>query len=157
MAPESIQRRIYSEKSDVYAFGILLWEMWSGGEIPFSNIPSDEDVIARVRGGLRLPKPSSCPSEVYNIMEHCWEQQSSDRPTFSQLKMDIQDALSAAQRAHEAPEESLCVICMDKQADFALFPCGHKCVCQEDAVATKQRGQCPVCRSQVQEFRRIYI
>jgi hypothetical protein len=47
MAPESIKTRKYSHKSDVYAFGILLWEMWSDGSFPFMLVADDEDVAKR--------------------------------------------------------------------------------------------------------------
>jgi hypothetical protein len=48
MAPESIQFRQFSQKSDVYAFGMLLWEMWSGGAIPFMLLADDEEVARRL-------------------------------------------------------------------------------------------------------------
>ena len=160
MAPEALRFHKYSQMSDVYAFGILLWEVWSGGEIPFSTVAADEEVAARVHDGNRPRKPGSCPDAVYKIMENCWKKQPRERPAFARLKMDIQEAFAAenaARLAQEADQENLCVICMERAADYALLPCGHKCVCQQDAVATKQRGTCPVCRSQVQAYNRIFV
>ena len=55
MAPESLERRIWSSQSDVWAFGVVMWEMWSAARIPYLQYPNDSDVIIRVLAG-----PSQC-------------------------------------------------------------------------------------------------
>ncbi|EKX41433.1 hypothetical protein GUITHDRAFT_42446, partial [Guillardia theta CCMP2712] len=72
MAPESIRRRQYSEKSDVWAFGVTMWEIWSYGELPFSTEVDDASVGSQVLQGKRLPQPPACPPVVYKIMKDCW-------------------------------------------------------------------------------------
>jgi hypothetical protein len=161
MAPESIRFRLYSQKSDAYAFGTLLWEMWSSCEHPFMLVADYEEVARRVIAGKRLERPQNCPDAVFKLMEQCWKQIAAERPTFADLKMDVQDAYAAeivAQAAQERLEESLCVVCLERQADYALLPCGHKCVCEEDAAVTCRQGRstCPVCCTQVHMHQRIW-
>ena len=67
MAPESIRFRQYSQKSDVYAFGTLLWEMWSSGEHPFMLVADDEEVARRVIASKRLERPQDCPDAVFKL------------------------------------------------------------------------------------------
>jgi hypothetical protein len=120
-------------------------------------------ILCRVLAGERPECPSQCSQAIFKLMEKCWKADPSERPTFAGLKMDIQDAYAAevaadvvAQAAQELDEQNLCVICMDKRADFALVPCGHKCVCEEDASLICRQGSCPVCRSPVQAHQRIW-
>ncbi len=159
MAPESITTRRYSHKSDVYAFGILLWEMWAGGAYPYMLVADDEEVASRVLAGIRPTQPLECPDTVHLLMEQCWKPKAAQRPTFADLKIGIQDAYAAetaAQAVQDCNEQSLCVVCLDKQADFALFPCGHKCVCEDDSALISRQGTCPVCRAPVQSHQRIW-
>jgi hypothetical protein len=152
---------MYSQESDVYSFGTLLWEMWSSGEYPFMLVADDEEVARRVTDGVRPKRPQNCPDAVFKLMEHCWKQRASQRPKFADLKMDVQDAYAAeiaAQVVKEREEESLCVVCLEKKADYALLPCGHKCVCEDHAAAIcrQGRGKCHVCRTPVQTHTRIW-
>jgi len=74
----------HSSKSDVWSFGVLLWEMVSGGIIPYTG-RSLLEVVEYVTGGGRLPKPKDCPDELYNIMLLCWKDSPKDRPSFEDL------------------------------------------------------------------------
>lgn len=157
MAPESIQFRKYSQKSDVFSFGTFLWEIQSGGAIPFGFVAEDEEVARRVVGGARPDMPAECPKAVCDIMEKCWKQRPADRPTFRDLKFEIQDALGlvvAAESMAQKEEEGLCVVCLERPATFALLPCGHLCACQVDAPTL---DQCPICRAAVQTRNRIFV
>ena len=60
MAPEALSRRMYSNKSDVWAFGVLLWEIMTLGYVPYHTISEDKDVAQAVLDGERLPKPNRC-------------------------------------------------------------------------------------------------
>ena len=157
MAPESIKFRRYSEKSDVFSFGTLLWEIWSLGEIPFSSVPEDEEVARRVVGGARPERTLECPDAVFAVMESCWKRSKDERPSFSQLKSDLLEALVAVQREglvrSEDSDESLCIICMESPATYALLPCGHLCACEEHAALL---NPCPICRAPVQGRNRIF-
>ncbi|EKX37983.1 hypothetical protein GUITHDRAFT_43517, partial [Guillardia theta CCMP2712] len=86
MAPESIRRRQYSEKSDVWAFGVTMWEVWTYGEVPYWEITNDAEVGPKVVDGERLAAPSACPPNVYSIMQKCWKEKKTERPSFSQLQ-----------------------------------------------------------------------
>ena len=61
----------FSTASDVWAFGILLWEIWSYAEMPYKGW-ANKKVTEQVSGGYRLAKPGNCPDDVYKIMIDCW-------------------------------------------------------------------------------------
>ena len=83
--PEVIQRRKFSEKSDVWAFGITMWEILNDCKFPYYDIPEDKEVITFVLGGGRLTAPPKCPDILWNLMQECWQAQPSKRPSFSEL------------------------------------------------------------------------
>ena len=82
-APEALEERKFSEQSDCWSFGVLLYEIWTRGETPYKEM-SNEKVWVEVVGGYRLPCPEGCPSEVYDVMLHCWFG-FGERPTFQEL------------------------------------------------------------------------
>ncbi|XP_048478841.1 tyrosine kinase receptor Cad96Ca isoform X3 [Plutella xylostella] len=84
MAPESLYDDIFSVKSDVWSFGVLLWEVVTLGSTPYPGL-SAGDVMRKVRGGHRLEKPEHCRRELYNIMYYCWEAEPSARPDFEEV------------------------------------------------------------------------
>ena len=84
MAPESILRRIYSKKTDVWAFGVFLYEVWTLAMIPYYLISDDREVARMVVNGERLQQPDSCPDHVYVIMQECWRTIHKDRPSVSE-------------------------------------------------------------------------
>ncbi len=90
MAPEVFEFRRYSQKSDVYSLGILLWELWSNCRVPFALVTQNEEVARRVLAGERPPIPQGCPAGVQRLMHACWKQKPDERPGFLQLKMRIQ-------------------------------------------------------------------
>ncbi|XP_037548589.1 muscle, skeletal receptor tyrosine-protein kinase [Nematolebias whitei] len=84
MPPESIFYNRYTTESDVWAYGVVLWEIFSHGMQPYYGM-GHEEVIYYVRNGLILSCPENCPLELYNLMRLCWSTQSSDRPSFSSI------------------------------------------------------------------------
>eukprot|EP00191_Tetraselmis_sp_GSL018_P015227 CAMPEP_0177588188 /NCGR_PEP_ID=MMETSP0419_2-20121207/6089_1 /TAXON_ID=582737 /ORGANISM="Tetraselmis sp., Strain GSL018" /LENGTH=692 /DNA_ID=CAMNT_0019078363 /DNA_START=162 /DNA_END=2237 /DNA_ORIENTATION=+ len=90
MSPEAIVRGRWSEKSDVWAFGVLLWELWSAAMIPFHAL-GNADAAKRTVEGHRLEKTDECPDSIYELMKQCWETEASNRPTFIQLRVLLQD------------------------------------------------------------------
>ncbi|XP_055351586.1 fibroblast growth factor receptor 4-like isoform X2 [Paramacrobiotus metropolitanus] len=89
MPPEAITSRIFSHKSDVWSFGVTMWETFSLGKIPYggSDImrrPISEFVIS-LRNGLRLERPVFCPIAIYGWMSRCWGCLPDDRPDFAEL------------------------------------------------------------------------
>ena len=95
MPPEALKKRKWSEKSDVWAFGVLLWELWTMGDIPFALESDDKVVAERVIAGERLPR-EGCPEGVYTLMELCWAALPKDRPTFSELQHKLLDLYTDA-------------------------------------------------------------
>jgi serine/threonine protein kinase len=92
MPPEALQRGRFSEKSDVWAFGVTAWEMLSKGLIPYFELTEDRVVIEHVCAGGRLPRgqlPADCPDSLWRIVEGCWAVRAADRPTFAQLLADL--------------------------------------------------------------------
>ena len=84
LSPEAIQAENYSEKSDVWSFGVTMWEIFSRGQQPFSDF-KDEEVLEKVCKDLRLPKPLQCPQLVYEVMQKCWIVDTAKRPSFEEL------------------------------------------------------------------------
>ena len=89
MAPEAL-KGAFDEVSDVWSFGILMWEVYTEGILPYEE-RSDEEVHKSVPYDLRLTKPESCPGKIFKMMEQCWEDESEDRPTFGQLCEDFSE------------------------------------------------------------------
>ena len=82
-APEAIFYQKYSEKSDVWSFGMTLFEIWSLGEKPWGNDATNEEIIEGLSDGRKLSPPAGCPRDVYSVMVETWRMDSSCRPTFS--------------------------------------------------------------------------
>ncbi|XP_052326530.1 ephrin type-A receptor 7 [Oncorhynchus keta] len=83
-APEAIQYHRYSSASDVWSFGIVMWEVMSYGERPYWDM-SNQDVIKAIEDGFRLPAPMNCPPHLHQLMLDCWQKERTERPTFSQI------------------------------------------------------------------------
>ncbi|KAM9338402.1 muscle, skeletal receptor tyrosine-protein kinase [Symphorus nematophorus] len=84
MPPESIFYNRYTTESDVWAYGVVLWEIFSHGMQPYYGM-GHEEVIYYVRDGHILSCPENCPLELYNLMRLCWSSHPSDRPSFSSI------------------------------------------------------------------------
>ncbi|XP_070547573.1 fibroblast growth factor receptor 2-like [Ptychodera flava] len=88
MALESILECVYTEKCDVWSFGIVLWEIYNFGKQPYPDM-STKDVIRELQHGYRLPRPHYCDDVVHSIMVECWQDEPGDRPTFEELVTSI--------------------------------------------------------------------
>jgi serine/threonine protein kinase len=86
-APELLRTGpVFSLKSDVWSFGVLLWECFSGGRLPYYYYPETREVVKAVADRQETPsRPESCPAEVFKVMESCWAQRGRDRPSFQEL------------------------------------------------------------------------
>jgi serine/threonine protein kinase len=76
----------YTEKSDIYSMGVLMWEGYSRGALPWSKAEKDVDIIQKVLNNVYLLQPSNCTSKYWNIIMKTWSKLPQDRPTFAQLK-----------------------------------------------------------------------
>eukprot|EP00794_Sanderia_malayensis_P004676 gene4676-5286_t len=86
MASESLFKGIYNSTSDVWSFGILLWEITNLGDIPYPNISKLDALVAYLRDENRMQKPPHCSDALYEIMLSCWEEEPAKRPDFVDLK-----------------------------------------------------------------------
>ena len=84
MAPEALFDQIYTSQSDVWSYGILLWEIITLGGSPYPSTPVKE-LFELLKEGYRMEKPSSCPAEIYFLMRNCWQHFRQDRPSFTQI------------------------------------------------------------------------
>lgn len=85
MAPESILYGKFTDKSDVWSFGVLVWEVFTLGKQPYYGW-SNEDVVNRVKIGATLPPPDDfCPDNMRSVMKKCWTHDPEERPTAQSL------------------------------------------------------------------------
>uniref|UniRef100_A0A667ZWZ4 Ephrin type-A receptor 8 n=1 Tax=Myripristis murdjan TaxID=586833 RepID=A0A667ZWZ4_9TELE len=83
-APEAIAYRKFSSSSDVWSYGVVMWEVMSYGERPYWNL-TNRDVIKSVEEGYRLPAPMGCPGPLHTLMLDCWQKDRNERPRFCQI------------------------------------------------------------------------
>ncbi|XP_077479507.1 ephrin type-A receptor 5-like isoform X1 [Stigmatopora argus] len=83
-APEAIAYRKFTSASDVWSYGIVMWEVMSYGERPYWEM-SNQDVIKAVEETYRLPGPMDCPEALYHLMMDCWQRERSNRPKFDEI------------------------------------------------------------------------
>nr|XP_039251463.1 ephrin type-A receptor 5-like [Styela clava] len=95
-APECIRFREFTSSSDVWSYGIVMWEVMSYGEKPYWNMPNP-DVLNSIDEGYRLPAPYECPSVLHKIMIECWAMEPKQRPTFEQLVQRLDEIMSSPQ------------------------------------------------------------
>ncbi|CAH0712870.1 unnamed protein product, partial [Brenthis ino] len=93
MAPESLYYDIFSVKSDIWSFGILLWEIVTLGSTPYAGL-SAEVLMKKVREGYRLEKPEHCRRELYYVMYCCWKARPTSRPDFKKVASMLERLLS---------------------------------------------------------------
>ncbi|XP_072764548.1 tyrosine-protein kinase receptor torso-like [Anoplolepis gracilipes] len=93
MAIEALTHQIYTTYSDVWAFGILLWEIVTLGAMPYPGTPTNR-ILQLLKSGYRMERPPNCGRELYNIMYSCWNLRPQSRPTFTELKQSLDKLLS---------------------------------------------------------------
>uniref|UniRef100_A0A8C7M8W9 receptor protein-tyrosine kinase n=1 Tax=Oncorhynchus kisutch TaxID=8019 RepID=A0A8C7M8W9_ONCKI len=99
MAPETIFDRVYTTQSDVWSFGILLWEIFSLGASPYPGVGIDEAFCRRLKEGTRMRAPDYATTEIYQTMLDCWLDKPTDRPNFTELVEHLGNLLQAS--AHQ--------------------------------------------------------
>uniref|UniRef100_A0A3P8QFV7 Tyrosine-protein kinase n=1 Tax=Astatotilapia calliptera TaxID=8154 RepID=A0A3P8QFV7_ASTCA len=87
-APEALNYGRYSSESDVWSYGILLWETFSLGVCPYPGM-TNQQAREQVEKGYRMACPQRCPDDVYKVMQRCWQYSPEDRPKFSELQRDL--------------------------------------------------------------------
>ncbi|XP_007442052.1 macrophage-stimulating protein receptor-like [Python bivittatus] len=89
MALESLQTQKFTTKSDVWSFGVLMWELMTRGASPYPEV-DPYDITCYLLQGRRLPQPEYCPDSLYTIMLNCWTPNPEERPTFSSLITEVE-------------------------------------------------------------------
>uniref|UniRef100_A0A4W3HZM4 Fibroblast growth factor receptor n=1 Tax=Callorhinchus milii TaxID=7868 RepID=A0A4W3HZM4_CALMI len=119
MAPEALFDRVYTHQSDVWSFGVMLWETFTLGGSPYPGIPVEE-LFKLLKEGHRMDKPANCTHELYMIMRECWHAIPSQRPTFKQLVEDLDRVLTVASNEEyldlSAPFEQYSPACQDSHS-----------------------------------------
>ncbi|XP_023860711.1 platelet-derived growth factor receptor alpha-like [Salvelinus sp. IW2-2015] len=93
MAPESIFDNMYTTLSDVWSYGILLWEIFSLGGTPYPGMVVDSSFYNKIKSGYRMAKPEHAPADVYEIMIKCWNSEPEKRPSFLSLSESVASLL----------------------------------------------------------------
>lgn len=88
LPPETLQYGVFEEDTDIWSFGVVLWEIYSSGLTPYYGM-NDDEVISLVNGGDILPCPKECPKEMYEIMQGCWKLMPTERPRFDCIHHQI--------------------------------------------------------------------
>uniref|UniRef100_UPI00358FF675 mast/stem cell growth factor receptor Kit-like isoform X1 n=2 Tax=Myxine glutinosa TaxID=7769 RepID=UPI00358FF675 len=110
MSPESIFHCVYTVQSDVWSYGILLWEIFSLAETPYTGMRVDSCFYRMIKEGYRMPSPRFCTADMYDIMLSCWNDEASERPTFDQLVDLIQVHLHGDPKKFLQTPSSSCFI-----------------------------------------------
>ncbi|XP_029443423.1 platelet-derived growth factor receptor alpha [Rhinatrema bivittatum] len=93
MAPESIFDNLYTTLSDVWSYGILLWEIFSLGGTPYPGMMVDSTFYNKIKSGYRMAKPDHATHEVYELMVKCWNTEPEKRPSFYHLSEIVESLL----------------------------------------------------------------
>ncbi|KAH8270112.1 hypothetical protein KR018_004090 [Drosophila ironensis] len=96
MAPESLQEKKYDSQSDVWSYGVLLWEIMTYGMQPYPHILSAEELYSYLITGQRMEKPPKCSLNIYVVMRQCWHFEPCARPTFAELVESFDGILQQA-------------------------------------------------------------
>ncbi|XP_017263901.1 ephrin type-A receptor 2a [Kryptolebias marmoratus] len=111
-APEAIAYRKFTSASDVWSFGIVMWEVMAFGERPYWDM-SNHEVMKAINEGFRLPAPMDCPSAIYQLMLQCWQHDRSKRPRFS-------DVLNILDKLLQSPESLKTIADFDPRVSIRL-------------------------------------
>ncbi|XP_019510466.1 PREDICTED: ephrin type-A receptor 2 isoform X4 [Hipposideros armiger] len=111
-APEAISYRKFTSSSDVWSYGIVMWEVMTYGERPYWEL-SNHEVMKAINEGFRLPTPMDCPSAIYQLMMQCWQQERARRPKFA-------DIVSILDKLIRAPESLKTLADFDPRVSIRL-------------------------------------
>ncbi|XP_066023936.1 fibroblast growth factor receptor 4-like isoform X2 [Pocillopora verrucosa] len=97
---ESLRDLHFTSMSDVWSFGIVLWEITTYGELPYPDITSPIGLVTRLASGYRMPRPDRCSEELYELMSSCWKENPLMRPAFSQIAQRLKNFLREVKRTY---------------------------------------------------------
>ena len=105
-APEAAMYNKFTIKSDVWSFGIVIYEVITYGRFPYPGM-TNEEVLEALRQGYRMPRPMGCPDKLYNIMLDCWREEPDNRPTFATLQCQLEEFFTAGDGGYRDAEQSV--------------------------------------------------
>ena len=100
MAVESLTHRIFSSQSDVWSYGIVLWELFSLARTPYPGVQPDESFTRKLESGHRMSKPPFSTDDLYKVMKDCWSAEPGLRPTFLELADKMGEELKDGEKDH---------------------------------------------------------
>ncbi|XP_048589912.1 vascular endothelial growth factor receptor 1 isoform X2 [Nematostella vectensis] len=95
MAPESIEDYTCTSKSDVWSYGVLLWEIETQGTVPYAAMETGQDILSEVKRGYRLEQPPECDDKIYALMLDTWDPNPLNRPSFEVIVNRVEVLLTA--------------------------------------------------------------
>ena len=98
-APEAVLYDHFSIKSDVWSYGIFLWELITYCRVPYQGM-NHAEILLRLEQGYCMPQPFGCPDALYQVMMNCWKDKPEERPTFEYLKHHMEDYFVATEQTH---------------------------------------------------------
>ncbi|CAG2165837.1 unnamed protein product [Oppiella nova] len=106
-APEAALFGKFSTKSDIWSYGVLLYEVITFGQVPYAGM-NQREILDQVSRGYRLPKPIyvECPDSYYDMMLKCWDEVPENRPTFKYLYHFFEDYFVATERQYHKADEN---------------------------------------------------
>uniref|UniRef100_A0A668VWV3 receptor protein-tyrosine kinase n=1 Tax=Oreochromis aureus TaxID=47969 RepID=A0A668VWV3_OREAU len=134
MAPESIFDCVYTVQSDVWSYGILLWEIFSLGKSPYPSMAVDTRFYKMVKRGYQMSQPDFAPPEIYGIMKMCWHLEPTERPTFSKICHMIQRLLGDQPEQEQLTYQNVQQQVTEGEGCDECFdgPCDQSCDHQEE-------------------------
>ncbi|CAH1238954.1 MET [Branchiostoma lanceolatum] len=100
MAPESYEEQIFDTKTDVWSYGVVLWEIFSGGKTPYPGV--HRFVIEYILDGNRMERPNMCPITLYNeVMKQCWQKEPVKRPSFKEILVKLKQMSASSKQRSE--------------------------------------------------------
>ena len=96
----------FTIKSDVWSFGIVLYEIITYGRFPYPGM-TNAQVLEQLQQGYRMPRPMGCPDKLYDIMIDCWREEPANRPTFETLQWQLEEFFTAEDGGYRDPEQSI--------------------------------------------------
>lgn len=93
LPPEALLDRLFSEASDVWSFGVLIWEVYSFGITPFGAIETGNELVEFLKNGGQLEKPKNIPEKIWNLAQNCWNLNREKRPKFSEICHNLRQIL----------------------------------------------------------------
>ncbi len=105
-APEAAMYNRFTIKSDVWSFGVVLYEIITYGRFPYPGM-TNAQVLEQLQQGYRMPRPMGCPDKLYDIMLDCWREEPANRPTFETLQWQLEEFFTAEDGGYRDPEQSV--------------------------------------------------